>query len=439
MTQVSSFLGLQTALRGILAQQRALDVTAHNIANAQTAGYSRQEASLTAFRPLELQGGAVAGGAGAFLGQGVEVEAFRRMRDGFADLQFRAQSMVAGERETLAQGLAGVEETLGEPGEAGLNALLQRFWDGWHDLANQPADIAARQALVSHAASLTNGLNDLDRRLATLQGYAAQEEAHLTGADSPVAPMARELATLTTRIRQEQAAGSAPNDLLDRRDLLLDTLSALGQVSVTDMNADGVADVGFGGAAQPLVDGATGAVTWPQALPSPGGKIGGLRALQTTIGAYRSDLDALTARLVADVNAAHTPPDFFAPGGTTAATVSVAVTAATVRAGTSGAPGENDIARAIGGMRNGAIDAAWATLVRRVGGETADARQAQETAGALLGSIEDRRASVAGVSMDEEMTNMVRFQRGYQASARAMSTLDEMLDTLINRTGRVGL
>ncbi len=437
MTSVSSFLGIQTALRGLQAQQRSLDVTSHNIANAQTVGYSRQEASLTAFRSLELEAGAVATGGGAFLGQGVEVEAYRRMRDGFIDLQFRAQRMAASEREARAAGLAGVEETINEPGEAGLNALLQRHWDAWQDVANQPSDVAARQALVSHAQGLAAGLHDLDGRLARLGAYAADQEAVLAGAQGPIGPMAKELAELGGAIRREEAAGRQPNELLDRRDLLLDRLSELGRVSVADANGDGVADVLFGGAASPLVDGASGTVTWPQALPAPGGRIGGLRTLQADIAGYRADLDALTGQLVNGVNAIHSPPAFFT--GTTAASIAVNVTAGTVRPGASGAPGDNDIARAVGNLRNGAVDAAWATLVRRVGGDSAEARQAQDTAQALLGGIEDRRSSVAGVSMDEEMANMVRFQRGYQASARAMSTLDEMLDVLINRTGRVGL
>ncbi len=437
MTSVSSFLGIQTALRGLLAQQRSLDVTSHNVANAQTVGYSRQEASLTAFRSLELEAGAVASGGGASLGQGVEVEAYRRMRDGFVDLQFRAQRMATSEREALAEGLAGVEETIAEPGEAGLNALLQGHWDAWQDLANQPSDVAAKQALVSKAQGLAAGLHDLDARLSSLAAYAADQEAALTGSQSPIGPIATELAQLSGVIRREEAAGRQPNELLDRRDLLLDRLSGLGQVSTADANGDGVADVTFGGAAAPLVDGATGTVTWPQPLPAPGGKIGGLRTLQASIAGYRADLDALTGQLVSGVNAIHSPPDFFT--GTTAATVAVGVTAATVRPGSSGAPGDNDIARGVGNLRNAAVDGAWATLVRRIGGDSADARQAQDTAQALLAGIEDRRSSVAGVSMDEEMANMIRFQRGYQASARTMSTLDEMLDVLINRTGRVGL
>ena len=123
-----------------------------------------------------------------------------------------------------------------------------------------------------------------------------------------------------------------------------------------------------------------------------------------------------------------------------AARLSGAPPAATLRAATPPAgAGANDIALAMSVLRGGSADNAYANLVARIGGESRAASQQQTTTQALVDTAEDRRQSASGVSMDEEMTNMVRFQRGYQASARVMSTMDEMLDTLINRTGRVGL
>ena len=112
---------------------------------------------------------------------------------------------------------------------------------------------------------------------------------------------------------------------------------------------------------------------------------------------------------------------------------------ASVRSG-SGASGSNDIAQAISQLRgNAAVDGAYKAFVAKVGGDLNNATRMQGNAQVLADSVENRRQSVQGVSMDEEMSNLVRFQRAYQASARAMSTMDEMLDVLINRTGRVGL
>jgi flagellar hook-associated protein 1 FlgK len=106
----------------------------------------------------------------------------------------------------------------------------------------------------------------------------------------------------------------------------------------------------------------------------------------------------------------------------------------------SGGPGSNDIASRVAALRDGpAVDGAYRAFVARVGADVREATRQNANAQALTDAVEDRRQSVAGVSMDEEMSNLVRFQRSYQASARAMSTMDEMLDVLINRTGRVGL
>jgi flagellar hook-associated protein 1 len=90
-------------------------------------------------------------------------------------------------------------------------------------------------------------------------------------------------------------------------------------------------------------------------------------------------------------------------------------------------------------LRGGTADQAYGAFVARVGAEVSQANRQQANAQALTDAVEDRRQSVAGVSLDEEMTSLIRFQRAYQASSRAMSTMDEMLDVLINRTGRVGL
>jgi flagellar hook-associated protein 1 FlgK len=117
----------------------------------------------------------------------------------------------------------------------------------------------------------------------------------------------------------------------------------------------------------------------------------------------------------------------------------VNATAATIDSGTGATAGASDIARAIAALGNGTADGLYATLVSRVGHDVSVAESSASSSSALRGTIENRKLSVAGVSLDEEMANMIRYQRAYQASARTMSAMDEMLDVLINRTGRVGL
>jgi len=440
---VSTFGGLQTALRGLLAQQRSLDVTSHNVANASTPGFSRQEAVLSASAALKIPAGAVQSGAGAQLGTGVDVLAYRRLRDQFLDVQYRGQAMRLGGLAAQVRGMETVEVAFSEPGENGIANQLQEFWSGWESLANAPENPAARQALVEKARGLTTSIAALDSQLATAGEEAAAEYASIAGAGGEVGQIAGEIAKLNETIRSSLSSGAAPNDLYDRRDLLLDQLSEMAQVTVTDPG-DGTVEVGFGDAAAPLVEGTT--VTWPQTLTEPGGKLGALLKLSEpggTVASYRAALDSFAKELADSVNAIHTsgggPPFFSYVAGAAASTLTVAVGAAEVETSAEAPVGGNDIALAIGALRGSAAEQMYSSLVSRVGTDMSEARRGEENAQSLVLAVQERRESTSGVSLDEEMTNMVRFQRAYQASARAMTSFDEALDVLINRTGRVGL
>ncbi len=437
---ISTFSGLQTSLRGLLAQQQAIDVTGHNVANANTPGYTRQEAVLRATQPYVVPANSVITGAGAQIGTGVDVSQIRRIRDQFLDIQYRAQNSNLGDAGARATALDQAELAFAEPTDDGLAAQLGKFWSAWSNVANAPENSGARAALVSQAQTLTTTFSTIHAQLTTVAAQAQDEYDAITGPTGDVAAWAHELAGLNTSIRDAVFRGQSPNDLMDRRDQLIDGLSSLAQTSVTELGT-GAVQIDFGGVT--LVDPtATGGYTWPQTLTTPGGKLGALADMASATGpviGYRNQLDAVAADLVAKVNALHTATPFFATAGTTAATITVAVTAATVQTGSGTASGENDVAQAITALRGGTPDQLYQGLVANLGTDVQANMSAESTAQTLVNAVDDRRQSVDGVSLDEEMTNLIRFQRGYQASSRTMSTIDEMLDTLINRTGRVGL
>lgn len=440
---VSTFMGLQTALRGLIAQQDALDTTGHNIANASTVGYSRQEVNLSASLAQQIVTGSTAGTGNAELGTGVDVEGISRARDRFLDLQYRAQAMRLGGLSTKVQTLESIEGALAEPGETGISKQLQTFWSDWEGLANNPEDAAARQAVVEAGKALSTSIGELNQQLTNAAQVAEGEFTSIAGAGGEVEQKAKEIALLNGAIRSATTSGSEPNDLLDKRDVLLDQLSSLGQVSVTE-HADGTVEVGFGGAAEPLVSGTE--VKWPQELKEPKGKLGALIELTGvggTIESFRNELNSFAEGLATSVNEIHTkaggPPFFSYTAGKGAATLAVAVNAKEVQTSSEGTAGGNDIATAIGALRGGKIDRSYAAFVTRVGTEMNEATNGETNAQALLNTVSERRESVSGVSLDEEMTNLQRFQRGYEASARAMTALDEALNVLITRTGRVGL
>src|SRR5919201_4945294 len=435
---ISSFLGLQTSLRGLMAQQQALDVATHNIANANTVGYTRQEAALGATDALHVQAGATGTGQGAFLGQGVDVTAYRRIRDSFLDLQVRAQSMALGDATTTAEALDRVQSALGEPSDTGIDALLGKVFTAWSDPANHPESAGSKQAVESAARTLADAFNTLATDIGTAATDAQNEFTQITGATGPIQSAASQLAQLNRAIDAALDGGQSPNDLLDKRDQLLDELSQYGQVSVTQLG-NGRIQVMLGN--QSVVNDTT--VDWqvppPATFAAGGGSLGALQTLTgTTLPGYLTALDDVAKTLHDDVNAAYGSAFF---GGSTALTLGTGIPAAsTIVAGSGSAAASNDVALAIAELRNtSTAGSQYGALVRQIGSDANNANNAQAIAQAALDGAEDRRQNVAGVSLDEEMANMLRFQRGYQASARAMSSIDEMLDTLINRAGRVGL
>jgi flagellar hook-associated protein 1 FlgK len=452
MAAISSFFGLNTALRGLQASQAELNVTSNNIANADNPGYSRQTVALQQTIGLTLTNGVLANGMGAQLGGGVDITAYQRARDVFADLQFRSQSTVKGETGTLTSAMDGVELALNEPGDQGISNLLGQFWDAWQEVANHPEDSPTKAALVVNAQALVDGVRALDTNLQAIKTNAANQFSAYTSANGEVLANAASIAKLNQQIKEATAAGQQPNALLDQRDQLIDKLAELGQVSVTELPYGSI-QVAFGNVNPPLlVDDATAwAPTAPAttlyATPNPGGKLGALQDISKTggiIDQYRADLNTFVNQLVTNVNTAHGAA-FFDTTGTTAATMAVdagiAANPATIRT-TNVLPttaGANDVALAVAGLRSGTADRTYAVFVLRVGTESRDVTRRDKAADATLQSASDRRTSISGVSIDEEMANMIRFQRSYQASSRTMSTMDDMLDTLINRTGRVGL
>lgn len=435
---IPTLQGLQTALSGLLADQQAMDVTGHNIANANTEGYSRQTAVLETAPPVVLPALSAITGEGAQLGTGVTVATYSRIRNSYLDAQYRTQNSALSGASTQAEELQQAQAAFNEPSAGALASRLSAFWSAWNSLADSPTSEAAKQGVVAAGRQLASELNQLSSALSTISAQAGEQYAARTGPSGEVQDYATQVAQLNGQIRLAEQAGQQPNDMLDRRDLLLDKLSSLANVTVTKQ-PDGTDTVTFGDAAKPLVEGTT--VNWPQTLTSAaGGQLGALLSLTGPTGAlasYRTGLDNVAATIASTVNALHTSTPFFS--GTTAATIAVAVAPAEVQTSSTANPGGNDVALAIAGLRGGSADQAYSSLIERVGSDVQGASDEQANLQTTLTAIGDQRQSVSGVSLDEEMTNLISFQRAYQASARTLTAMDSMLETLIMHTGVVGL
>lgn len=432
---IPTLQGLQTALSGLIAQQDAIDVTGNNITNANTEGYSRQTAVLQTKEPLHIAALSAVTGEGGQLGTGVTVATITRIRNTYLDAAYREHSTAAGAAGTQAEELQQAQSAFDEPSSTGLASQLSAFWSSWGELADAPgSEEAAKIGVVGAATELTGSLHQLSAQLQSLEGQASAQYAAITGPTGEVAGDATQIAELNHQIKLSLAAHQQPNELEDHRDLLIDKLSTLASVTVTK-EADGTDTVTFGNAALPLVEGST--AHWPQALTAAaGGKLGALLELSSPTGAlasYGAALNEVAKTLADSVNELHTATPFFK--GTTAATIEVAVTPGEVQTSSEGATSGNNVALAIAELRGGVADQHYAALVAQVGTGVQNATTNQTNSQAVLAAVSNQRQSVSGVSLDEEMTNLITFQRGYQASAQALNVMNEMLNTLINQSG----
>lgn len=431
---IPTLQGLQTALSGLLAQQEALDVTGHNIANANTEGYSRETVIMRPSLPIDIPAISSRTGEGAQLGTGVSVETINRIRNTYLDAQYRTQSSALGAAGTQAEELTQAQSAFNEPSTSGLASQISAFWSAWSELANAPTSDGAKQGVVGAGEQLADMFHQVSAQLTTISTQAGEQYAALTGPSGEVEQDANQIAKLNGQIKLDEEAGEPPNELLDQRDLLLDKLSNLASLTVVKQ-PDGTDTVSFGDAAKPLVEGGT--VNWPQELtPAATGRLGallGLTAPGGPLASYQEALNVVAGGIASAVNALHTSTPFFT--GTTAATLQVAVTATQVQTSSTEGAGGNDVALAIAALRGGAAEQDYAALVGKVGSDVRGARDEQTNLQSTVTAIGNQRQSVSGVSLDEEMTNLISFQRGYEASARTMTAMDSMLETLIEHTG----
>jgi flagellar hook-associated protein 1 FlgK len=444
---MSTFLGLETALRGLIAGQNSINTTGHNISNADTVGYSRQTAEL-ATTPAFSQVGS------GQLGTGVTVVQYQRIRDSFLDLQLRAQTMRQGSSQAQQSGLSQIDQALNEPSDTGLSSLLGKYWAAWQSVANQPSDMATRQALVQSSASLANGINTLAGELTTVQSQTQQQE---TLTLNQVNSVGQQIASLNQSIQAAELGGQQPNDLLDKRDVLIDQLSSLGNTTVANSAGTagtlGSVDITFGGSS--LVTGnSSSTLTFPlTSLTS--GQLSGMDSVIASAGTYLTQLNTIASALATatnsqnaagkDLTGATGGPIFDVTSGNEAATItvdpSVLANPGLVAASTNGDPGDGSNALAMANIQQTAlvggatIDTAYSQLVTQIGSDAQQAQSNLDNANSLVQSLTNRRQSVSGVSLDEEMTNLLQFQRAYQASARVMAAMDSMLQNLITSVG----
>jgi flagellar hook-associated protein 1 FlgK len=468
---MSSFAGLHTALSGLVAQRYGLDVTGANVANANTPGYSRQRVVMDPSTPVTTGTAVFSRWDGP--GTGVRVTDLQRVTDELVVQRVRQETSTAAFMDVDRAAWSRLEVALGEPGDTGLAARLSGFWSAWQDLANSPGSAAARSQVLQAGAGVVDTLNAQGTAVAQAWTDSRTQVDQLV---KEVNATATAVADLNAAIRDATAAGGSVNELLDRRDQLVLRLSELtgatarpSELGMVDVYVGGTAvvrgarttplalDPTSAGSIDEVVAGGAVRLTGAAGAPVdvPGGRIGALvDSLQRTWPDVMGRLDATAADVAAQVNAVHgsgltqdgaAAAAFFTSrdgGAVTARTLAVAVTDTrqVAAAATGAGPLDGSLADRLGqlGQGPGAPDAAWRRLVGEVGSAAQAATRRSTSQQVVVRDVNAAREAVSGVDIDEELTNMVMFQRAYEGAARMLTAVDEALDTLINRTGLVG-
>ena len=581
---------LNTAKLGMSATQANINVTSHNISNANTEGYSRQVTKLVTTTPFSAPSFTSMAGPGQF-GTGVEVASVTRVRNHFLDYQVRNETSKQGEYEIKYETLSKVEGILNEPSDSGLTKIMSDFFKAWQDVSNSPADSNARTVLAQKTDALTGALNSYYNQLTKMKEDAC-ESIKQTVFD--VNSLLSQIDTINQEIIQVSVAGQSPNDLMDRRDLLLDQLSAKMNINVDrnqNFNGENVSPVDSNGVIDPTLiksvfnqeiksfsyvaniektgtANADGTYTYEVTYYRHGdmtsntnartikvnmteaeakelsqtrvlwadkdgeaikngcetisenevvkfselnifkpssGELKGHQDVQEKLDEYITQINNVAKAMALAVNAVHsasadgstdTMPFFvnsnvaeYNEDGTlknldevlaaekdiTAGNISINKEILNdvmkINAGKDEDSGEGDGRRALAiaqimdtmimiqnmnssttrgefvgtlveneqgvltivsdkkGMK---VESYYKDIINKLGVQTQEAKRVVTNQTALLSDFENQRLQVSGVSLDEEMVNLIQFQHAYGANAKIISTVDELLDVLIN-------
>ncbi len=534
------FSTFNIAKRGLFAQQNAVSTTSHNIANANTEGYSRQRVHFET-TPAHFKTGV------GVIGTGVDIASINRIRDAYLDTQVRYETGILGRYNARQEILEQVEMVFMEPSESGLSTVMGKMWDAWQELSKSPESSYARAIVRDQALTFTDSLNHMYEQLETLKSDSINlTEKKVLDAHSII----DQIKSLNDQISRVVIKGETPNDLMDRRDLLLDQLSVIvdfkttedkfGRISIESggikllsaaegdetavelsvvrsavMNGDGSVTVTLARGGDSingvivltmteeeyrnhsfLKDGAVvfNDKAWDgkdlsglEPFKMSNGELLGYQSMSDEISMYQDQLNGLARALAYAVNTIHTDsgshgvPFFVGDGGSsdlsaiTAGNITInqAIIDNPKNINTATLPGnpEGDGGRAlaIAQLRSvrlpvqdfiddpdaaaasitynndtmsfenvsggGTFEGYYKDMIAKLGISSQQAVRMVENQETLTGQLLQRRYSVSGVSIDEEVANLILFQHAYQANANVIYTLNAMLDTLINRMG----
>jgi len=477
-----------------------MDVTSHNVANANTEGYSRQVLSLAASRPATMIGLNRAAGPGQ-IGRGVDVVAINRMKDQFVLSLLQREQSVMGYWKTKTQTYERIEMMFGEPSDSGIAFAMDEFFGSLQALSRNPEDIAVREVVLQKGAVLADTISLIYSQVRSIyQSTTDLVDAKVSRLNS----LATEVAELNKEIATVVRLGGRPNDLLDKRDMLIREMCTIIDVQVLPVE-DEIVNIAINGVnlvhrydTRPIevdIDQSTGKVQglrWQEfgtGIVASSGEIAALLETNNVlIPQYLDSLNDLARELARNINEIHsrgydldgnpgglffvdsrTPKVPTAPGESDPNPIPLnfsdldfefaryigvnpyldarKVAAASEPPDASGPKkGDGSNALAMAQLADSRImESGRSTfadffngIIGKLGVDSEQASFMSDSQEAIVDNLKNWDSSISGVSLDEEVTNLVRYQHSYAAAARVITVVDQMLELITTRLGLAG-
>jgi len=445
---------LSIALSALLTSQQELETSANNVSNANTPGFSRQRPDLVPGDPVVI--------GGLSIGTGVVLQKLESLRDPILELRIQQQTQSQGRLDATLGALQQIQ--VGFSGaDSGIGDAITKFFDSLQQLSTDPTSIPLRQAVLTAAANLATGFNTESHALTAQRGSL---DLDVVQSVNQVNTLTSQIARLNQQISALENVHEDAGTLVDQRNEAIRQLSGLIDTSVIQTES-GIAITTSSGTA--LVAGNQSFNLTTQ-ISAPGihhiysgtvditsqitaGKLGGLLDVRdNTIPSFLNSLDQLAAGLATALNTANRAGfdlngnpggDLFVPppaGGTGAASaLAVAVTdPALVAASSDGTPGSNGNLAVLSAVHDQAVVNGqtpldfYSGLVFQAGNSTANASADSDASSLILRQLDDQRSSISGVSLDEEASNIIKYQAAYTAAARVVTTVSDLLDLAVN-------
>ncbi|MGH9413810.1 MAG: flagellar hook-associated protein FlgK [Terriglobales bacterium] len=446
---------MSIAEQSLEAQQGGLQVTANNIANINTSGYTRRVADLAEQAPFSTNQGAAGGG-------GVTLQQVQAIRDNVLEIRLNQETSNQNRLTSLQQQLGPVQSLFNAQTGAGLNTAIDNFFSSLQQLSTNPASGAQRQSVITAAQTMAQTFNQvasgITQQIAGANQYVGQDVSQVNDLTSQIAKLNGQIASL-------QGVSGNTAALVDQRTGLIRNLSQLMDFTVSDggngqatLTTNGGQELVSGTESIPLTVKSTGSVQdiYSQGTDITstiaGGSLAGLiQARDTDLPALATQLNSLATTLAQGVNQKNalgydlngtaggnlfTPPT----AANAAANMSLATTDPAAIAASASSTNSGDNANLLGmiGLQQQTNsdgltpDGAYAAMVSNIGSLVQGADTQQQASQAVLTQLQNQRASVSGVSMDEESINLTQFQQAYQAAAKVVTVINTLTGLAIN-------